>query len=619
MRLQRTIGNQAFQQLPYVDAQGLEVGSDTSATTRFAHDFSRIPVHSKAPAKLQAKLTVNTQEDIYEQEADRLSEQVPSMPEPKLQRACACGDVCSKCQNEEAGREHLRTKQVHANRGEKVAPPVVHEVLRSSGQPLDPDTRALMEPWFRHDFSRVRVHADAQAARAAAEIGARAWTFRHNIAFGSDMYAPSTPRGAALLAHELAHVVQQQGLTRSPAALEIGEAEEAYEHEADAHLAAVAAGGTPRPLVSLSSPRIQRSLLSGFLDVLLFVPRLFGLSFFPIEDLQNYLADLKKRKGPEGGLFSDNKARACVERESELGPYDTQTKIWLVEDMLMGWTSFRDEGAIINLFRRSADIQQIVSAVGRERLWSNFSGQNRRIIEAMTLNAADAGDALVARLRKLDLSEIQDYAVNASDPAVRESARRAAALARMTAPVPTEATITPAGEANFIINGVRVIVQQDRINPSVGIHAFTYANFIWAGPGQITITPENANLHMGEVEPVDVNVTIWTEFSSEEAKSGKSGYGVGTRSQDQPTLRYHESAHGQAWLTFLRNNPPPVFRGARGMLPAEFNAAVQQWNTAMRDYLRRAQEYSIKMTDCVGTLPTNEQLAGTGFTAAICH
>jgi hypothetical protein len=118
---------------------------------------------------------------------------------------------------------------------------------------------------------------------------------------------------------------------------------------------------------------------------------------------------------------------------------------------------------------------------------------------------------------------------------------------------------------------------------------------------------------------VTVSVRIWTEFASEEAKSGRSGYGVGTRPQDQPTLRFHERAHGEGWFTFLRNNPPPAFAGTSGMLPAQYNAAVAAWQAAIRNYNARAGEFALQAGDCVGTLPTNQQLEGTGYTAAICH
>src|SRR6266511_5078813 len=128
MNLQRTIGDQAVQGMLHANAEGLDAGSDTVATTRFAHDFSRIPVHSKAPVKLQAKLNVNTPGDIHEQEADRVAEQVTSMPEPQVQRACACGGGCPSCQNEQADYQHLQTKPIQAQGAEQIAaPPIVDE------------------------------------------------------------------------------------------------------------------------------------------------------------------------------------------------------------------------------------------------------------------------------------------------------------------------------------------------------------------------------------------------------------------------------------------------------------------------------------------------------------
>ena len=84
-----------------------------------------------------------------------MAEQVMRMPDPVLQREC------DKCDEDE--KKVLQAKespgQVPVTQGQDV-PPIVHEVLRSPGQPLDPATRAYMEPRFGHDLSKVRVHAD---------------------------------------------------------------------------------------------------------------------------------------------------------------------------------------------------------------------------------------------------------------------------------------------------------------------------------------------------------------------------------------------------------------------------------------------------------------------------
>jgi len=233
---QRTLGNQPVRVLPHADTEDHEAMPFASAITRFAHDFSLIPVHSKAPVRLQAKLKVNAPGDIYEQEADRVSEQLMRMPEPQqLQRTCTCGGDCSGCKNKKTVHEYLQTKRVQINDNSEIAvPPLIQEVLHSSGQPLDASTREFMELRFGHDFARVRVHADGEATHAAHAVRARAFTIGRDIVFGSGEYAPGTPEGKRLLAHELAHVVQQSSETHVPPGLDRGR-NDPLERAADLH------------------------------------------------------------------------------------------------------------------------------------------------------------------------------------------------------------------------------------------------------------------------------------------------------------------------------------------------------------------------------------------------
>jgi hypothetical protein len=95
-------------------------------------------------------------------------------------------------------------------------PPIVHEVLRTSGQPLDAGTRASMERPSGHDFSQVRVHTDATAEESASVVHARAYTQGEHIVFARGRYAPSTTEGRRLVGHELAHVVQQSAWSHAP-------------------------------------------------------------------------------------------------------------------------------------------------------------------------------------------------------------------------------------------------------------------------------------------------------------------------------------------------------------------------------------------------------------------
>src|SRR5215831_4996022 len=88
-------------------------------------------------------------------------------------------------------------------------PAAVAQVVRSPAQPLDAETRALMETRFNYNFSTVRVHADSNAAESTREVNARAYTVGPDIVFGPGEYHPRAREGQRILAHEIAHVVQQ--------------------------------------------------------------------------------------------------------------------------------------------------------------------------------------------------------------------------------------------------------------------------------------------------------------------------------------------------------------------------------------------------------------------------
>jgi hypothetical protein len=138
-------------------------------------------------------------------------------------------------------------------------PPIVNETLQSPGQPLDSATRAFMEPRFGHDFSRVRVHLNPRAAESARAVGALAYTVGHDIVFGNQQYAPDSPEGRRLIAHELTHVVQQGasalGASRqseSPSSVE------APERQAEENARRIVRGEVPSAIQPNLSPRMQR-------------------------------------------------------------------------------------------------------------------------------------------------------------------------------------------------------------------------------------------------------------------------------------------------------------------------------------------------------------------------
>ncbi|HEX9663405.1 MAG TPA: hypothetical protein VGB27_14035, partial [Candidatus Binatia bacterium] len=96
----------------------LKAGLSGTASPHFGRDFSRVPMHPPAARPIQTKLAINKPGDEYEQEADRVAEQVVRMPEPRLQRTCACGGECPKCQTEKLAQGPARLQTKHVESGD---------------------------------------------------------------------------------------------------------------------------------------------------------------------------------------------------------------------------------------------------------------------------------------------------------------------------------------------------------------------------------------------------------------------------------------------------------------------------------------------------------------------
>jgi hypothetical protein len=168
-----------------------------------------------------------------------------------LQRKCACGKAagpdgeCEECKKKRESGPMLQRKSGRAaapSQSSAVAPPIVHDVLRSPGQPLDAASRAFMEPRFGYDFSRVRVHSDSRAAKSAEAVNAQAYTVGSNIVFGANQGGAENVSPQRLLAHELAHVIQQGG--RQPGgSLQVAPANDSAEGAADRAADQVLSGG----------------------------------------------------------------------------------------------------------------------------------------------------------------------------------------------------------------------------------------------------------------------------------------------------------------------------------------------------------------------------------------
>jgi Domain of unknown function (DUF4157) len=164
----------------------------------------------------------------------------PWSPPFKLTGEAPATESATKEEPKKKEEESLQRKAAGGHEISAV-PPIVDQVLQSSGQPLDAATRAFMEPRFGYDFSQVRVHANDAAARSARSVNAIAYTVGNRIAFDTGRLAPDTREGRKLLAHELAHTLQQA--ERSTAdAKRISDGRDPAEQEADRGACDVMAG-----------------------------------------------------------------------------------------------------------------------------------------------------------------------------------------------------------------------------------------------------------------------------------------------------------------------------------------------------------------------------------------
>lgn len=151
--------------------------------------------------KVQPKLEVGAANDAFEQEADRVAEQVMRMPDSPA------GEL------PEEEEEKLVSPKADTGGVTPLSEELADRIqaLEGGGSPLSEGERTFFEPRFGADFSQVRVHTGPAAEEAASALNAQAFTLGSDIAFGPGRYAPGTEKGNRLMAHELTHVVQQGG------------------------------------------------------------------------------------------------------------------------------------------------------------------------------------------------------------------------------------------------------------------------------------------------------------------------------------------------------------------------------------------------------------------------
>jgi len=205
--------------------------SSQRETVHSFRDFQQRIGNNALGRLIQAKLKVSKPGDAYEQEADRVADQVMRMPEPGAESEATTVEqsstpqiqrMCDDCEEEEHAMRktaeeekeeehaHVQMKESASHTGAENSTALSDvDSVTAGGQSLSESTRAYFEPRFGHDFDDVRIHNDGAAANSARALNALAFTSGHDIVFAAGQYSPESSEGKKLLAHELTHVVQQ--------------------------------------------------------------------------------------------------------------------------------------------------------------------------------------------------------------------------------------------------------------------------------------------------------------------------------------------------------------------------------------------------------------------------
>ena len=264
---------------------------------------------------LRPKLTLGAPGDAYEQEADRIAEQVTADRPTPLTGPLPVTPVIQRQVEEEEEEEEMLQPKAH---GTGINAGAVRQAARAvtvGGRPLPASERAYFEPRFGRDLSAVRLHDGAMAGQAARSIGARAYTLGQNIAFAPGQYTPGTREGRQLMAHELTHTIQQ---------------------------------ARARHIRRIQRRSIWQQIVG-----------LFRSDTFDDQELRAYLQARARTNTIEDFTDSDNKARAAVNRlrngDDLLGVRDTaRLRSVLVREMLSGFTGNDDEQAILYLLQSAS-------------------------------------------------------------------------------------------------------------------------------------------------------------------------------------------------------------------------------------------------------------------------
>jgi hypothetical protein len=436
-------------------------------------------------------------------------------------------------------------------------PPIVRQVLKTPGDPLDSGILRAMEGRSGHDLGAIRIHADSAAAASARAVHAVAYTVGSHLVFDSGRYAPATPDGRALLIHEMTHAVQQGfAPVRDSQRIAMGQPDDAREREADRAMAA-----DWRPPEREDRPSLNHQAV------------------LPVRGRGDLVL---QRQRPQ--VVAAGRAERL---EFVQGPIHF---LELSADSLVLATQMPPVARILERWRRMIETQgQMVldDLAADPALYQGLRTAYKQALTALIETAARLSGRPVAVLYDEHRAVIPEWAFPTQ------------VVRGITTPLPTEAQVGARGRASLDLSGLRVIFLPDgrttrrRAQTSVQFNRY-----------RISYRARNGRV-VSFRGPGRREVRIQTSYPRGMRPSVQSGYGRGTTPEDvaagETTLGFHEGQHGRDYLRFIRSHPYPRFTGQVGMTTRDFEASMADYNREVGRYAADIAVESTRGTDCVGT------------------
>lgn len=575
--------------------------------------FSAIPV--------QAKLKINEPNDKYEQEADRVADEVVRTPESPIGKIVPSSiqRKCEACEDEELNRKE------NSEETPTLSPDLEAHIgtLTGGGRPMNGEEKSFFEPRFGRDFSSVKIHENDPSAE---KINARAYTTGNHIVFNPS----ESPNNKRLMAHELTHVVQQGGMhpvsvQRQPSP-NPESAPTASPTDADYRMMVTSAvdflnnGAGFYPLMTnITRERID-TVIEGLHSTITSQERIISEHLsndaILLQDLRTaYTAAVRALLARAAGqlntslfsqyiLYIDKIPRWAWPDASALGANNDAQKRAFIASVTATFSNtgiFSNLGSIDNakleevLTRLNATVVELETTINnqlggdaalRRSLHNSFRSAISRLLSLASIAIGQSDFNLFMRYR---------YGTNRLIPDWVDQG-----IAGISTQIPVGAAADPlTGEITMRINGMNVVIQTDTTRTRAGGETTFNIN-----AGQLSWRGRNGAIQFSPPLAVP-QITIRTAYGPGLSATSSSGYGRGTTAADQSagntSLGFHEGSHGRSYLDYLYNHPFPVFTGKSTMTVAQFRAAIRTWETAVRAYNRELERFSELTVDCVGT------------------